>query len=212
MGDRLPSSRESTLSVEDGWMAGRVGGLRAQCRTRVRGPANEMGGHEQGQGGERELEGALGARGSAIPTPTSTPSGERTPIIGRLAQADVAVAALAGGADQGDDHDHQQRGRLAFDLAEAEEDVSAGTKRTPPPTPTRPPARPPARADEDGEDLVHRHALISGRGRSRSRPAAGRRGGDGALGDPLLDRGADRPRRQPPGSPAAVRVTTWTLP
>ena len=40
----------------------------------------------------------------------------------RLAQAHVAVAVLAVGADQGDDHDHQQRGRLGLDLAEAEED------------------------------------------------------------------------------------------
>ena len=43
-------------------------------------------------------------------------------MISASRRRDVAVAVLAEGADQGDDHDHQQRGRLALDLGEAEED------------------------------------------------------------------------------------------
>ena len=39
-----------------------------------------------------------------------------------VAQLQVAVGALTGGADERDDADDQQRGRLALDLAEAEED------------------------------------------------------------------------------------------
>src|ERR1700761_7821157 len=73
--------------------------------------------------------------------------------------------------------------------------VSAGTKRTPPPTPTRPPARPPAMQTRTArtsfiggpprrssfEDQVDRHGDQEG----------GEEVGDGALRDPLLDCGAE---------------------
>ena len=39
-----------------------------------------------------------------------------------LRSVDVAVGVLAKGADQGDDHDHQERGRLPLHLGEADED------------------------------------------------------------------------------------------
>src|SRR5262245_61159390 len=69
--------------------------------------------------------------------------------------------------------------------------VSAGTKRTPPPTPRRPPVRPPKRqmrmaasslmSAPSGEDQLHCHR----------HQQQGEEIGDGALGDPLLDRGPE---------------------
>src|SRR3954453_23015676 len=77
--------------------------------------------------------------------------------------------------------------------------VSAGTKRTPPPTPTRPPVIPPARQISTAAS-----SLTSVAGRQPSRQPSrqnqlhrdrdqqqGEEVGDGALGDALLDRGAE---------------------
>ena len=113
----FPASRESTqLSVEDGRVA----------RMPVRpgadaGAADQLGGHEQGQGGEGELQGAFGdvvGGGDA-----GEDAERREGADDRAPRAGGRCRSRAGGrADQGDDHDHQQRGRLALDLAEADED------------------------------------------------------------------------------------------
>src|SRR5215203_4206828 len=70
--------------------------------------------------------------------------------------------------------------------------VSAGTKRTPPPTPTKPPVSPPKR-----QIRIAASSLIAP-GRSREDQLHGNRDqqrgeeiGDGALGDPLLDCGPE---------------------
>ncbi len=132
----------------------------------------------------------------ATATPIRTPSGERAPMISASRIADVAVAVLAVGADQGDDDDHQQRGRLGLDLAEAEEDVSAGTKRTPPPTPTRPPASPPPAeaAIRMASELVHERISSTAIATS-SRPRRGRRRRAGRSAAGSRCRAPRRPRR-----------------
>src|SRR3954451_423874 len=74
--------------------------------------------------------------------------------------------------------------------------VSAGTKRTPPPTPTRPPVIPPARqisaaarsfTGTSSPTCVSREDQLHGDRHQQQ----GEEVGDGALGDALLDRGAE---------------------
>src|ERR1700710_387419 len=100
--------------------------------------------------------------------------------------------------------------------------VSAGTKRTPPPTPTRPPARPPAT-----QTRAARTSFIEAPPAPRRESSAssfedqvdghrdqqgGEEVGDGALRDPLLDRRSEddaqhrRDRQQEAGDDVDVAV------
>src|SRR6476620_533153 len=90
--------------------------------------------------------------------------------------------------------------------------VSAGTKRTPPPTPTRPPVRPPKR-----QIRIAASSFIPAPSREDQLPRdrhqqRGEEVGDGALRDPLLDRGAEddaddrRDRQQQAGGDVEVAV------
>src|ERR1044071_9071290 len=88
--------------------------------------------------------------------------------------------------------------------------VSAGTKRTPPPTPTRPPARPPAtairtaitsficsiRSAEPAKNQIAMRVPLCSFEDQLDRDSDQQQGeevGDGALGDALLDRGPEPP-------------------
>src|SRR3954465_4150452 len=73
--------------------------------------------------------------------------------------------------------------------------VRAGTKRMPPPTPTRPPVIPPARQIATAaSSLTGVRSWGSSRADQLDRDRDQQQGeevGDGALGDPLLDRGPE---------------------
>src|SRR5215211_5134918 len=73
--------------------------------------------------------------------------------------------------------------------------VRAGTKRMPPPTPTRPPVIPPARQiSTAASSLTRSPSRASSREDQLHRDPDQEQGeevGDGALGNPLLDRGAE---------------------
>ena len=97
----------------------------------------------------------------ATATPISTPSGERTPITSGVAQVDVAVGALAVGPDQGDDDDHQQRGGLALDLREAEEDRQRGHEEDAAADADQAAGEPAGERDQDREELVHQKKINS---------------------------------------------------
>src|SRR3954464_7989618 len=95
--------------------------------------------------------------------------------------------------------------------------VSAGTKRTPPPTPTRPPVMPPARQISTAASSLTSPASPTTPSRQdqlhRDRhQQQGEEVGDGALRDPLLDRGAEddadgrRDREQQGGADVDVAV------
>jgi hypothetical protein len=111
-----------------------------------------MGRHEQGESGEGELQGALRQEVRGGHSGQHAERGEGADDE-RLAGADIAVPALAGGADEGDDHDHQQRGRLAFDLAKTDEDGQRGDEQNAAADSDQPTGQASRDADEDGEDL-----------------------------------------------------------
>ena len=88
--------------------------------------------------------------------------------------------------------------------------VSAGTKRTPPPTPTMPPVKPAGHADQRRQELVAAHFEHQlDRDPDQERREEDR---DRALGDALLHRGADhdakdrRDRQQQGGDDVDVAV------
>src|ERR687886_612268 len=75
--------------------------------------------------GERHLDRALGQQVDDRDARDGARD-RRRPEHRAVAQADVAVAALAPGAHERHRHDREQRGRLRVDLAEAEEDGQRG--------------------------------------------------------------------------------------
>src|ERR1044071_6544781 len=83
------------------------------------GAANQGEGHEEGEGGEGQFERPAGDL-VRDRNPDQNAAGRERRAHQSLPEPDVAVTVLADRADEGDDHDHQQRGRLALDLAEAE--------------------------------------------------------------------------------------------
>src|SRR5258707_13672063 len=85
------------------------------------GSADQLGGHEEGERREGKLQDTLGDVVGDADADQDPERGEDADDQG-LADANIAVGILAEGADQGDDDDHQHRGRLALDLAEADED------------------------------------------------------------------------------------------
>src|SRR4051812_12151981 len=168
------------------------------------GAADELGGHEEGERGEAELQGAFG---DVVGGGDADEDAERREGADdqRLAQADVAVAALAVGADDGDDDDHQQRGRPPLDLAEADEDGQRRDEENAAADSDEAAGHPAGEADQRRGELAHEHFLINAssstclsRQSSREDQLHGDRDqeqgeevGDGALGDALLDRGAE---------------------
>ena len=119
------------------------------------GAADQLGGHEQGEGGEGELQRPLG---DLVGDDDADQDAERREDADRSApRAGGRCRSRSGGSAPT---------RATITIISSEVDsastwvrprkiVSAGTKRTPPPTPTRPPARPPATRDQDREQLVH---------------------------------------------------------
>src|SRR3954452_775157 len=102
--------------------------------------------------------------------------------------------------------------------------VRAGTKRMPPPTPTRPPVIPPARQISTAASSL---TGVRSRGPSRQNQLdrdrdqqQGEEVGDGALGDPLLDRGpeddagggGDREQQRGPDVDVAVEAALGERP
>src|SRR4029078_10304167 len=150
---RSPSQvNESTLLSVD--HAPRPLGAAAVASGGGAGAADQLRGHEQGERGEGELEGAFG---EVVGEGDADEDAERREGADdqRLAEADVAVAVLALGADDRDDDDHQQRGRLPLDLGEADEDGQRRDEEDATADPDEAAGKAAEEADQDCCQLAH---------------------------------------------------------
>src|SRR4051794_24495347 len=127
-----------------------------RCVSRApRRSADHLRGDDQHEAGEGDLDGALRDEVD------DRDAGDRARDRGRpedraVAQAHVAVAVLAPGADERHRHDREQRGRLGVDLAEAEEDRQRGHEQHAAADAQQPGEDARERADDDRRD--HRSA------------------------------------------------------
>ena len=127
----------------------------------------------------------------------------------RVADVDVAVGVLADRPDQGDDDDHQQRGRLALDLREAEEDGQRRHEEDPPADADQATGEAAGHGDQDRQ-LSRRRSWRDQLDRDRDQQRR-KEQRDGPLRDALLDRGAEDDA-DTAGIESSRPVRTWTLP